>query len=102
VDALKAQYRANTPTGDECKLASRLSSNWAILRDKGLRPAVQLLAANNFSEAQLVETQTIETTTKTVRAQGTALRSLVCATHARFPPYCPARWEAVVAPPVLH
>jgi methyl-accepting chemotaxis protein-1 (serine sensor receptor) len=76
VDTLMAQYLANTPKGDESKLASQLSSNWAILRDKGLRPAVQLLASNNLSEAQWVETQTIEPTTKSVRAQGTNLRKL--------------------------
>lgn len=76
VDALMAQYLANTPQGDESRLAAQFSANWAILRDKGLRPAVQLLTANNLSEAQWVETQTIEPTTRSVREQGTALRKL--------------------------
>jgi methyl-accepting chemotaxis protein I, serine sensor receptor len=76
VDALMARYLANTSNGEESKLATQFSTNWAILRDKGLRPAVQLLTANNLSEAQWVETQTIEPTTKSVRAQGAALRNL--------------------------
>ncbi|WP_341318777.1 methyl-accepting chemotaxis protein [Paraburkholderia sp. IMGN_8] len=76
VDALMGQHLANTPAEEESKLASQFLSNWASLRDKGLRPAVQLLAANNLSEAQWVETQTIEPTTKAVRAQGTALRNM--------------------------
>ncbi|WP_345816910.1 methyl-accepting chemotaxis protein (plasmid) [Paraburkholderia sp. PREW-6R] len=76
VDTLMAQYLANTRSGEEGKLASQFSASWASLRDKGLRPAVQLLAANNLSEAQWVETQTIEPTTKSVRTQGTELRKM--------------------------
>lgn len=71
-----AQCLANTSNGEESKLATHFSTNWAVLRDKGLRPAVQLLTANNLSEAQWVETQTIEPATKSVRAQGAALRNL--------------------------
>ncbi|RFU44743.1 methyl-accepting chemotaxis protein [Paraburkholderia sp. DHOC27] len=76
VDALMAQYLANTSNGNESRLATQFSSSWAALRDKGLRPAVQLLTANNLSEAQWVETQTIEAATRSVRAQGAALRNL--------------------------
>lgn len=76
VDALMGQFVANTHVGEERKLASQILSSWTSLRDKGLRPAVQLLAANNLSEAQWVETQTIEPTTKSVRAVGTELRRM--------------------------
>jgi methyl-accepting chemotaxis protein I, serine sensor receptor len=60
VDGLMKQYVASSDSDDERKRASQFESNWDTLRDKGLRPAVQLLTANNFSEAQWVQTQTID------------------------------------------
>ncbi|MBC8752284.1 MULTISPECIES: methyl-accepting chemotaxis protein [Paraburkholderia] len=74
VDELMGQYLGNGATGEEKELALQFSSNWTGLRDKGLRPAIKLLAENNLSEAQWVETQTIEPMTKAVRSQGNELR----------------------------
>jgi methyl-accepting chemotaxis protein len=76
VDRLVRQYLAGATSGDERKRANEFASNWTTLRDKGLRPAIQLLSANNLSEAQWVETQTIEPTSRAVRTQGAQLRSM--------------------------
>lgn len=77
VDALMAQFLANAGTNDRQKLASqKFASSWTSLRDKGLQPAVKLLNANNLSEAQWVQTQTIDPLSKTVKAQGTELRAM--------------------------
>ncbi len=76
VDALMAQFLANDLTGEERQLASEFSSHWNVLRDKGFNPATQLLAANNLSEAQWLETQTIEPMAKSVKAEGAELRKM--------------------------
>ncbi|PXW22286.1 methyl-accepting chemotaxis protein [Paraburkholderia caballeronis] len=74
IDALMKQFAATNPDGDEQKLASQFAANWSMLRDKGFAPAVQLLSANNLSEAQWVQTQTIEPLSRTVKTQGSDLR----------------------------
>jgi methyl-accepting chemotaxis protein I, serine sensor receptor len=76
VDALMKQYLASSASDNGRKLASQFASNWKTLSDKGLRPAVQLLNANNLSEAQWVQTQTIDPLSKTVKAQGAELGKL--------------------------
>jgi methyl-accepting chemotaxis protein-1 (serine sensor receptor) len=76
VDALMKEYLASIHSDDERKRASEFASNWNQLRDKGLRPAVQLLTANNLSEAQWVETQSIDQVSQTVKAQGAELRKM--------------------------
>ncbi|CAB3793925.1 hypothetical protein LMG28614_03794 [Paraburkholderia ultramafica] len=76
VDDLMRQYAENGAVGEVKQLASQFSSNWTGLRDKGLRPAMKLLVDNNLSEAQWVETQTIEPMTKAVRSQGSELRKM--------------------------
>ncbi|NML34864.1 methyl-accepting chemotaxis protein [Paraburkholderia antibiotica] len=75
-DRLIDQYLAGSVQADERKRADEFTANWHTLRDKGLRPAIQLLGANNLSEAQWVQTQTIEPMSRAVRTQGAALRKL--------------------------
>jgi len=76
VDALMHQYLSRSASEDGKKRAAEFAANWSTLRDKGLRPAVQLLTANNLSEAQWVQTQAIDAVSKTVKAQGAELRKL--------------------------
>jgi methyl-accepting chemotaxis protein len=76
VDRLMKQYLDGSTSADERTRAGEFAANWSALRDKGLRPAVQLLGANNLSEAQWVETQTIEPVSRAVRAQGADLRQM--------------------------
>jgi methyl-accepting chemotaxis protein len=76
VDALMKQYVSRSVSDDGRKRAAAFAVNWNTLRDKGLRPAVQLLLANNLSEAQWVQTQNIDAASKTVKAQGAELRKL--------------------------
>ncbi|ALL68577.1 Methyl-accepting chemotaxis protein I serine chemoreceptor protein [Paraburkholderia caribensis MBA4] len=77
IDALMTQYLASASSDDHRKLASqKFAANWVSLRDKGLQPAVKLLGANNLSEAQWVQTQTIDPLSKAVKAQGTELRAM--------------------------
>jgi methyl-accepting chemotaxis protein I, serine sensor receptor len=76
VDALMHQYLARSASKDSNKRAAEFAANWSTLRDKGLRPAVQLLSANNLSEAQWVQTQNIDAISKTVKAEGAELRKL--------------------------
>lgn len=76
VDALMKQYLSISGSGDGRKRAAEFAANWSNLRDHGLRPAVQLLSANNLSEAQWVQTQTIDAASKTVKEQGAELRKL--------------------------
>ena len=76
VDGLMKQYVAGSESADEGKRAEAFASNWNTLRDKGLQPAVQLLNANNLSEAQWVQTQTIDPVSRTVKSQGAELRKI--------------------------
>jgi len=76
VDALMKQYLSRSVSDEGRGRAAKFAANWSKLRDEGLRPAVQLLSANNLSEAQWVQTQTIDPLSKTVKAQGTELRKL--------------------------
>jgi methyl-accepting chemotaxis protein len=76
VDGLMKQYVAGSESADERKRAEAFASNWNTLRDKGLQPAVQLLNANNLSEAQWVQTQTIDPVSKAVKSQGAELRKM--------------------------
>lgn len=76
VDALMKQYLSSSASGEGHARAAQFAANWSQLRDKGLRPAVKLLLANNLSEAQWVQTQTIDAVSKTVKTQGAELRKL--------------------------
>ena len=76
IDALVKQYLSRSVSEDGRRRAEEFAANWNTLRDKGLRPAVQLLLANNLSEAQWVQTQTIDALSKTVKTQGAELRKL--------------------------
>lgn len=85
IDALTQAWLSHTDAGDGRRRAEAFSANWTTLRDKGLRPAVQLLSANNLSEAQWVQTQTIDPLSKTVKTQGTQLRQLELAdAHSEY------------------
>jgi len=74
VDALMKQYLSRSASDDGGQRAAAFAANWTKLRDKGLRPAVQLLDANKLADAQWVETQSIDAVAKTVKAQGAELR----------------------------
>ncbi|MFX1684284.1 methyl-accepting chemotaxis protein [Paraburkholderia sp. A2RI-6] len=76
IDSLMQAWLSHTDSGDDRRRAEAFSTNWTTLRDKGLRPAVQLLAANSLSEAQWVQTQIIDPLSKTVKTQGAQLRAL--------------------------
>jgi methyl-accepting chemotaxis protein len=77
IDALMQQYLAGLgPADDAGKLAAQFASNWKALCDKGLRPAIQLLNANNLADAQWAQTQTIDPLTKTVKEEGSELRKI--------------------------
>ncbi|SDD92893.1 methyl-accepting chemotaxis protein [Paraburkholderia lycopersici] len=76
IDALMQGWLSRTDSTDGRSRAQAFSANWATLRDKGLRPAVQLLGQNNLSEAQWIQTQTIDPVSKTVKTQGAQLRTL--------------------------
>ena len=76
IDRLLHDYRAYPLGADERTLADRFALDWATLRDKGLTPTANLLAANNLSEAQWVVTQQLEPTAKTVKAETAKLREL--------------------------
>ena len=74
VDELMKQYLSRSAPGDGGREAAEFAANWTKLRDKGLRPAVDLLVANKLADAQWVETQSIDAVAKTVKAEGAALR----------------------------
>ncbi|SEJ32273.1 methyl-accepting chemotaxis protein [Paraburkholderia diazotrophica] len=76
VDTLMKQYLANSASADSRELATKYASNWANLRDKGLRPAVQQLSANSLAEAQWVQTQTVDPLSRTLKQQGAELRKI--------------------------
>ncbi|MFC5428787.1 methyl-accepting chemotaxis protein [Paraburkholderia denitrificans] len=76
IDTLMKQYASRSSSDEGRKRAAAFAANWSKLRDKGLRPAIQLLTANNLSEAQWVQTQAIDSVAKAVKAQGAELRKL--------------------------
>jgi methyl-accepting chemotaxis protein I, serine sensor receptor len=76
IDTLMKQYLSRNDSPGGRKRAEKFAANWHRLRDKGLLPAVQLLTSSNFSEAQWVQTQTIEPASKAVKSEGVALREL--------------------------
>ncbi|AGR70437.1 methyl-accepting chemotaxis protein [Burkholderia pseudomallei] len=74
IDRLLADFRATPRAGAEREQAERLAADWATLRDKGIRPAVDLLKANNLSEAQWVVTQTLDPVAQRVKGEAAQLR----------------------------
>jgi methyl-accepting chemotaxis protein-1 (serine sensor receptor) len=74
VDHLLGNYLHARLEAAEYKMANRFASDWSVLRDKGLRPAVKLLSDNNLAEAQWIVTQQIEPEVRTVKAESVALR----------------------------
>ncbi|TKC89406.1 methyl-accepting chemotaxis protein [Trinickia terrae] len=76
IDRLLAEYRAYPLDADERQLADRFAADWTTLRDKGLKPTMDDLKANNLSEAQWVVTQTLEPKAKLVKSETSQLRAL--------------------------
>ncbi|WP_133649922.1 methyl-accepting chemotaxis protein [Paraburkholderia flava] len=69
-------YRAYPLDPQERTLANHLADDWTTLRDKGIRPTVEFLKANNLSEAQWVVTQALEPAAQRVKHETSQLRQL--------------------------
>jgi methyl-accepting chemotaxis protein len=76
IDTLMRQYLQSGASDGSHAAALKFAADWNSLRDKGLKPAVQLLAANNLSEAQWVQTQTVDPVSRAVKTEGAGLRTL--------------------------
>lgn len=75
IDALLGRYLRYPLDATEAPLARHLATDWATLRDKGLRPTTDLLSANNLSEAQWIVTQQIEPQSRQVKKESKELRA---------------------------
>jgi len=74
IDRMMQQYLRHDLDAEERTLASRFATDWHALRDKGFTPATKLLASNNLSEAQWIQTQSIEPMSKKLQDDGLQLR----------------------------
>ncbi|WP_250455379.1 methyl-accepting chemotaxis protein [Caballeronia sp. ATUFL_M2_KS44] len=74
IDRMMQQYLAHELDADDRALANRFATDWHALRDKGFKPAITLLSANNLSEAQWIQTQSIEPMSKKLQDDGLQLR----------------------------
>jgi methyl-accepting chemotaxis protein I, serine sensor receptor len=76
IDHLLDEYRAYPLEPAERTLAEHFAADWATLRDKGFKPTVSDLKANNLADAQWVVTQALEPGARVVKAESTRLRAL--------------------------